>query len=85
MALDDPFPAEEGQHHHVKVISNKKENDDVYPRSRYKSYEAPHLLYIPNREIMFKIMRASINLHTVENLWIYDFNNPVIMPPPEYF
>jgi len=44
--------------------------DDVYPKSKYFEESNPFCLYIPNKEIMFKMIRACIKVTEPEDLWI---------------
>ena len=43
----------------------------IYPRDRYTSEHSPMTIYIPTREIMFKMMRACLGCKNVEDLWIF--------------
>ena len=45
-------------------------SDRVYPDSRYTPGNSPYCIYIPNKEIMLKLMRACIRVKKIENLWI---------------
>lgn len=47
-----------------------KIEDLVYPRSRYCPHHSPHCIYIPNKEIMLKLMRACIKVKTPADLWV---------------
>ena len=59
--MNDPFGKEK------EIISKKflkkvcyNISDNVYPDSRYIEGNSPYCLYVPNKVIMFKIMRACI-------------------------
>ena len=48
----------------------EKVTDMVYSESRMKDPEcSPLCVYIPNRQIMFKLIRACIGVHTASELW----------------
>jgi len=71
VGLIDPFPEEE-----VAIESPgelPKEVDgvlpDVYADTRYVYGNSPYCLYIPNRDIMFKLMRACVKVEDAEELW----------------
>lgn len=44
-------------------------SDLVYPESKYIEEFPPLQIYIPKKEIMLKLMRASISVSTPEELW----------------
>ena len=44
-------------------------NDLIYPDCRYIEGNSPKTIYIPRPEIMFKIMRACIDVFRVKDLW----------------
>lgn len=44
--------------------------DRVYPESRYTPGNSPYCIYIPNKEVMLKLMRACIKVKKIEDLWI---------------
>ena len=46
------------------VIPSKVE-DKVYPDSRYVEGNSPNCIYLPNKEIMLKLMRACIKVKDV--------------------
>ena len=64
----DPFPRDN------LFKSNTKKPDNietlVYATSRYKPGEPPQVVYVPRREMMFKMMRACIDVKEIEDLWI---------------
>jgi len=75
----DPFPNEErsdfddmqdDQTSNIKFPSLDAVNEDVYPGFRYLQDTSPYCLYIPNKEVMFKMMRACIKVLNPEDLWI---------------
>ena len=41
----------------------------VYPLIRIDQFQSPLSIYIPKKEIMFKIMRASIEVDTEGEFW----------------
>ena len=63
----DPFPKED-----VGFTPKIPEafTDHVYPEQRMNMADAsPMCIYIPNRIITFKIIRACIDVKTPEDLW----------------
>ena len=42
----------------------------VYSECRYTEKYSPYVVYIPSKEVMFKIMRACIKVKNIEDLWI---------------
>jgi hypothetical protein len=44
-------------------------DDWVYPESRLVKGLSPYAIYIPNKEIMLKMMRACIQVKSPEDLW----------------
>ena len=45
--------------------------DYIYPASRILHSQSPWQIYIPNKAVMFKLMRACIDVNRPEDLWIY--------------
>lgn len=43
---------------------------DVYPPARYLEEFSPVVIFIPKKEIMFKMMRACIGVRCTSDLWI---------------
>lgn len=43
----------------------------VYPKDRILSPNSPMQIYIPNKVVMFKIMRACIGIRQFDDLWYY--------------
>ena len=70
IGLADEFPYEE-TNLKKKFIPPQNIDDLVYPSCRYQYDNSPYMLYIPNRLLMFKLMRSCINAKKVEDLWIY--------------
>jgi hypothetical protein len=52
-----------------------KADDLAYERKRYIQDNSPYCIYLPSKEIMFKLMRACIKCEEISELWI---NNLVI-------
>ena len=52
------------------LVSPSKIEDKVYPESRYVEGNSPNCIYLPNKEIMLKLMRACIKVKDVNHLWI---------------
>jgi hypothetical protein len=42
---------------------------DVYKFTRYLSRHSPHCIYLPTKFVMFKLMRACIDVKGVGELW----------------
>ena len=64
----DPFPKE----NLFKSKFSKPDDIDnlVYAKSRFNPDEPPQVVYIPRREMMFKMMRACIEVKNTEELWV---------------
>ena len=43
----------------------------VYDLKRYSEDYSPMCVYIPNRPLMFKMMKACIGVERVQDLWMY--------------
>jgi len=43
---------------------------NVYPDFKYVEELSPSCLYIPNKEIMFKMMRACIKVRSAAEVWV---------------
>ena len=75
IGLPDPFPYEEKNiiaegrlplpDSKTGVIPN------VYRPHRYMKGNSPYCVYIPNKDIMFKLMRACLKVDEVEDLWCF--------------
>ena len=64
----DPFPKED-------LFKSKctKPTDlhyQVYKKSRYTHDVPPQTIYIPRREIMFKMMTACVGVKEIDDLWL---------------
>ena len=59
----DPFPDE---HSNIDGLFLDNEKDLVYNESRYTEEHSPFMLYIPNKVVMVKIMRACLGCETVD-------------------
>ena len=44
----------------------------VYDRNRYDPDNSPLMIYVPSREMLFKMMKACIDVDSIYELWIYD-------------
>ena len=76
LGMADPFPDEST----MMDTDNQYVGPDkfnmsklVYPKSRFTKEHTPMIIYIPSREMMIKIMRASMGCQRIEDLW---FNMP---------
>ena len=63
----DPFP-DEHTDSDQDFLRNKE--DLVYRDSRYVDAHSPFVIYIPNENVMFKIMRACLGVDEISELWI---------------
>ena len=71
----DPFPQDTfmmGTDADTKFIQQMEQDlwTQVYPEERINGYNSPQVIYIPNKAVMFKIMRACIGVKTKDELWI---------------
>jgi len=68
IGITDPYPDDD-----LNIIGSRDDGEDtlplpekvedyVYPDSRYIMGKSPYCIYIPNKEIMFKMMRACIKV-----------------------
>ena len=65
--MPDPFPGDD--YSQSNFIIPKVKEDMVYEESRYKKGESPKSIYVPSHILMFKLMRACINVTAPEDLW----------------
>ena len=65
--MQDPFPETQGKAFKGPIPKNIA--DMVYSTSRYKSDQSPKCIYFPSRYIMFKMMRACVDVTKKEDLW----------------
>jgi len=76
IGLEDPFPDDENLYDgslddespDTYKMPSKVEHP-VYAESRYINGFGPYCLYIPRRELMFKLMRACIDVKSEDELW----------------
>lgn len=45
--------------------------DLVYPKSKYVLEGSPKCSYIPTKAVMFKMMRACVEVQAIEDIWFY--------------
>ena len=57
---------DKGGHQKEKVTANL-----IYGLSRYEEDYSPMSLYIPNKPLLFKMMKACVGVNRIEELWIY--------------
>ena len=60
IGMQDPFPEENWMN---KKFVKPKYDTMVYDRKRLKANESPFCVFIPSRTIMFKIMRACVEVY----------------------
>ena len=54
------------------MTNEAKAYDFTYQISRYHEDWSPMAVYIPSNDVLFKMMRATIGVTRVEDLWIYN-------------
>ena len=84
IGIVDPFPDDKIQKRNFKIPQRVNEIYDieqlVYHESRYCYNENPKLkknifcIFIPSKEVMFKLMRASIHVSSESELW-FNYND----------
>ena len=59
---------------HSKMFNEPGEEaqDLIYHIDRYWKDTSPMCVYIPSKEVIFKMMRACIGCTSVKDLWIYN-------------
>jgi len=65
----DPFE-DQVNLQNLKFKEPKNAADLVYHKNRFFEEKSPHLLYIPNKLMMLKMMRSFIEIVSVQDLWI---------------
>ena len=53
--------------------------DLVYPETRYDYGQSPQQIYIPNKQIMFELMRAGIDVKESKDLWFRKENEKLTL------
>ena len=74
IGLPDPFPTEDKSVRSRDTLPKKDSDGNylyVYKASRYFEETCPLCLYIPNRDIMFKFMRACIKVEDPMEMWCF--------------
>ena len=74
----DPYPFEP-----IETDYIFDEGGLVYANERYVRENSPHTIYIPSRMVLFKIMRACIDISYPEYLW-FSMNEDLIEKNQEY-
>lgn len=69
MGINDPFPNDQGSKSHGLLTVPESAYDFVYPEIRLDEDRSPATIFIPTKELMFKLMRASIGVKAKEELW----------------
>ena len=70
IGLMDPYPFEYNPHGTVAKLPDGP-MDLVYPKHRYMEGDSPGCIYIPNKDIMFRMMRACVRVKLPTELWCY--------------
>ena len=63
--MQDPFP----DSYAPEFKGPKNVCDLVYSKSRYNADQSPNCIYFPSRYLMFKMMRACVDVNKKEDLW----------------
>jgi len=82
IGLPDPFPYEEENIVAQGDLPRPDANDqipNVYRKGRYIKGNSPYCLYIPNRDLMFKLMRACIKVDHPADLWCFGYEEAFAM------
>ena len=66
--MQDPFPDEDKTEDYIKVLP-KDCDDMVYTDCRFCKGDSPKCIYFPSRYVMFKLMRACIDVYAKQDLW----------------
>jgi len=67
--MHDPFPDEDLVHCDEAYRIRKSKDTLVYPERRMSANDSPPMIFIPNMQIMFKLMRACIGVKDPKDLW----------------
>jgi len=73
MAWNNPFPEDENSGKALDACTHTlkhKFDELVYDSSRYMEEYSPLVVYLPDKWLMLKLMRACINCKTHKELWI---------------
>ena len=57
----------------------------VYPKERYNEGNSPYTIYIPSKDIMFKLMRACIHAEDPTDLWFWNHKKDRIWRRGSYY
>ena len=68
IGMQDPFPTDKNNFDFSKGLP-EDHNDLTYHESRFMDDNSPKCLYLPSRFVMFKIMRACVDVTKVDELW----------------
>ena len=80
IGMSDPFPNDKSQFSKTDIDKFKlptTTDQMIYDESRYIEGLAPYCIYIPRKELMFKMMKACIGVQKVEDLWFHRKVMPV--------
>ena len=72
--MHDPYTDEKMDTEFTIPITD---NDLAYPTNAYRENISPHVHYFPSRLLMFKMMRACINIQSSNDLWFNKLENKV--------
>ena len=64
--MHDPYPHEKIETEFTIPITD---DDLTYPENTYIENNSPHVHYFPSRLLMFKLMRACIDVQNPKDLW----------------
>ena len=51
----------------------------IYSLTRYLEDQSPMSLYIPNKPLLFKMMKACVGVNRIEELWIYQESDSALL------
>ena len=69
IGMFDPYPEEQME---TTFAIPQSDKDLVYRIDRYVKGNSPNAIYFPSKMVLFKIMRACIDVQSADQLW---FNN----------
>ena len=70
IGVSDPFPHEESTNNISFAMPETPENF-VYAEERLQKEISPYCIFVPRKEVMWKMMRACIGCKETSDLWIF--------------
>ena len=68
IGMSDPYPLENDQ---VIGFQGLPSPELAYPKKRLNWGESPYMIYLPRKEVLFKMMRAGVKVRDKTALWTY--------------